>query len=267
MSDLLGTVRFNAIASSGQYGKFYKDFTDTTKYLAAAVANRGLKLELKNSCRLSTLYIRRVRILDNTGVSGTLTITDGGTVTTKTYTTTAQVATDVEVNYKATSPTVLVTLDNTAISVNESTLNYSGSCGFCANDCCEDHTCKCNSGLNVYGWDGTNTTSTTYGISALVDVVCDEGKFFCEMANVIPDIAWLTLYEAGIWFFEYLLNTGRINMYTNYNDEQASNNIEQWSQKSDMIRKKLAKQLPKYLLSIDDCCIECNSSRWETSLP
>lgn len=268
VSEMLGTVRFNSIVSSSQYGQFYKDFTDTTKYLAATAANRGLKFELQNCCRLSKIFIRRVRILLNTTVvNGTLTITDGGTVTTKTFSTTAKVVTEVEVNYKAQSPTVLITLNNAAISVNDSTLNYTGSCGFCSNDCCSDSNCGCNEGLNVWGWDGSTTTGTTFGLSALVDVMCDEEKFFCEMAGSVPDIAWLSLYGGGIWFFEYLLLTGRINAYTNYNKEQVSTQIEQWQALFNQTKTKLAKQLPKYLLTIDDCCIECNSSRWETSLP
>lgn len=264
--EMLGVVRFNSISSTGQYGLFYKDFTDTTQYLAATSANRGLKFELGQCCKLTNLYVRRVSVLQNTTLANqTLTITDGGTVTTKTFSSTAKVVTEVEVNYKAQSPTVLITLNNAAISVNDSTLNYTGSCGFCSNDCCADH--SCNQGVNVWGWDGTNTNSSTYGLSATVDTICDEYKFFCEMANTIPDVAWLVMYHAGIWFFEYLLTTGRINAYTLYNKETISARIEQWTQKADELEKKLVKQLPRYLASIDSCCIECNSSHWETSIP
>lgn len=265
VSDMLGVVRFNHIASTGQYGAFYKDYTDTTKYLSATAANRGLKFELSDCCRLTTIYVRRLRVLTNTTVTnGTLTITDGGTTTTKTYSTTPQVPTDVEINYKATSPTVLITLDNTSISVADSTLNYTGSCGFCSNDCCGDN---CATGLNVWGWDGTNTNGSSYGLSAVVDTLCDQDKFFCEIANVIPDIAHLVCYHAGIWFFEYLLTTGRINVYTIYNKETISARIEQWGQKAQEIQKSLVKQLPRYLATIDDCCVECNSSRWQYSMP
>lgn len=264
--EMLGVVRFNSISSTGQYGQFYKDFTDTTKYLSATSANRGLKFELSQCCRLTNLYVRRVSILLNTAVTnGTLTVTDGGTTTTKTFSTTAKVVTDVEVNYKAQSPTVLITLNNAAMSVNDSTLNYSGNCGFCSNDCCNNS--SCNKGINVWGWDGTNTTGTTYGLSATVDTICDEYKFFCEIANTIPDVAWLVMYHAGVWFFEYLLTTGRINVYTLYNKETISARIEQWTQKADDLEKKLVRQLPRYLASIDDCCVECNSSHWETSIP
>jgi len=268
VSELMGFVRFNSIASSGQYGDFYKDFTDTTRYLAATAASRGLKFELQNCCRLSTLFIRRVKILQNTTLaSQTLTITDGGTVTTFTFSTTAQVVTEVEVNYKAQSDTVLITVDNTSVSVNDSNLSYSGTCGFCSNDCCGDSSCELSAGLTVWGFDGTNTTGTTYGVSALVDVICDESRFFCEIANTIPDIGWITLYHSGVWFLEYLLMSNRINEYTIYNLEQATLRIEQWQKSAEILQKKLAKQLPKYLLSIDSCCIECNSSRWDTAIP
>lgn len=263
VSEMLGTVRFNSITSSGQYGKYELDFTDTDNYLTVVAASRGLKFQLDNNCRLSTIYVRRVQILTNTTVTnGTLTITDGGEVTTYTFSAAAKEITFVETNYKAVSPTVLITLNNAAISVADSDLYYNGNCGYCCNDCGGG----CDSGLSVWGWDGTNTTGSTYGLSALVDVMCDEKKFFCEI-SAIPDVAWMSLYNAGIWAFEYALLSNRINVYTNYGNDQISAQIAQWQQLSDAIKAKVVKQLPKYLLSIDTCCIECNSSRWETSIP
>lgn len=266
VSEMLGVVNFNSIITSGEYGYFPKDFNDTTKYLDATAANRGLRFELSNNCKLSKIYVKSVQILLNTAVTGTLTITDGGTVTTKTFTATAKNTTEVFVDYKAQSETVLITLDNTSISVADSRVNYSGSCGFCSNDCCGNHSCGCTSGLNVYGWDGTNKNGTSYGLSATVHVICDEEKFFCEISN-LPSVAWLSLYKSGIWFLEYLLQSGRLNTYTIYGKEGASLQIEKWSQEFDMTLKKLVKQLPRYLLSIDSCCIECNSSRWEITTP
>lgn len=263
VSEMLGTVRFNSISSSGQYGKYPLDFTDTTEYLAATAASRGLKFELDNACRLSKIYVRRVQILTNTTVTnGTLTITDGGETTSYTFSTQPQEITFVETNYKAQSTTVKITLNNAAMSVADSDLYYNGNCGFCCN------TCKgsCDSGLSVWGWDGTNTTSTTYGLSALVDVICDEEKFFCEISH-IPDVAWMCLYQAGIWAFEYGILSNRINVYTNYGKEQLILQTQQWRLLFDEKKDKVVKQLPKYLLSIDSCCIECNSSRWQTSIP
>lgn len=267
VSEMLGTVRFNSIISSGQYGKFPLDFTDTTKYLAATSANRGLKFQLDNGCRLSTIYVRRVQILTNTTIAnGTLTITDGGEVTTYTFNAQPKEITFVETNYKAQSTTVHITLNNTAISVADSSINTTSSCGFCSNDCMNSSGCDCSAGLSIWGWDGTNTTGSSYGLSALVDVICDEEKFFCEISH-IPDVAWLCLYHAGIWAFEYALLSGRVNVYTNYGKEALQAQIEQWRALADQLKVKLVKQLPKYLLSIDGCCIECSSSRWETSIP
>lgn len=263
ISEMLGTVRFNSIVSSGQYGRYEPDFSDSGNYLAVAAANRGLKFELDNSCRLSAMFVRRVQILTNTNVtSGTLTITDGSKVTTFTFDATAKQTTFVETNYKSQSGLILITMNNASISVADSDLYYNGSCGYCCN------TCKggCDSGLSVWGWDGTNNVGTTYGLSALVDVICDEEKFFCEISH-IPDVAWMSLYQAGIGVFEYALLSNRVNVYTNYGAEQMSAQIQQWQQLFDAMKQKVVKQIPKYLLSIDKCCIGCNSSRWETSIP
>lgn len=267
VAEMLNVVSFNSITTSGQYGKFPLDLTDSDNYLAASAVSRGQILELDNSCKLSKIYIKSVFILTNTAVTdGTLTITDGGTITTKTFSTTAKNITEVYVDYKAQSGTVKITLDNTAISVADMDFNYSGSCGFCSNDCCENHSCGCTSGVTVNGWDGTKKDSSAYGLSIVAHVICDEEKFFCEISN-LPSVAWMVMYKAGIWFLEYLLNTGRLNTYTIYGEEQAGRQIEQWSQEFDNTKKKLVKQLPQYLSTIDHCCVNCNSSRWEMSIP
>ncbi len=122
VSELLGTVLFNQSLSTGRYGRFTDDIDTATEYLPTIAASRGLRIELDECCRISQIQIKRVRLLLNTTVSGTLTITDGVTVNTTTFSATAMVPLYVETNFKANSSLVYITLDNTSISVNNSTL-------------------------------------------------------------------------------------------------------------------------------------------------
>ena len=262
VSKLMGTVLFNQTLSTGTYGKFRDYLDDSTKYLAATAASRGLRFELDECCRLTEIQVKRVRILLNTTVTNeTLTITDGVENNTYTFSATAMVPVYVETNFKANSDLVFITLDNTSISVNDSSLNYTGSCGFCDNDCIGHESCSCNSGLNAWGWDGTNKTGHTYGLSAVVHTVCSQDRFFCEI-NQFEPVAQAVWYQSGAIFLDHLLRTSRVNVYTNYRREEAQEWKEEWEALAMEHIDLIADKLPKYLMNVCPDCLECNSSRW-----
>ncbi len=268
VGEMLSVVRFNAIVSGSKYGKQPLDPSLATNYAALSDTPRGMKFELNNCCPLTEICIREVTMLTASNTTGsTLTILDGGTTTTFTFNTTALIETTIDVNYTVLTDTVYLTANATSSwSVSNSRLNQSGTCGFCANDCCASPTCEYQAGLTPWGYDGTNTTGLTYGMTANINVVCSERKFICQL-TCIPDFAWLVLYHSGVWFLDYLVMSNRINEYTIYNQEQAVIRADQWREQADILEKKLTKQLPEYLLSLDSCCIECNSSRWDTATP
>lgn len=270
VSEMLGVVRFNTIASTGVYGAFPPD-TSNADYLPLSYENRGLKFELNDCCRLSSLHIKKVEVLVTNTITNNgmvMTIVDGETVTEYAFNTASKTVATVYTNYKAQNKMIKVLLSHPRIVVADTDINCSGNCGFCSNGCTGRHDCGCTTNLTVTGYNETTgqTSGGSFGLSVTADVICDEEKFFCELST-IPDVAWLTVYQAGIWFFEYLLTTNRINVYTLYNKETISARIEQWNQKSQEITKKLVKQLPKYLATIDDCCVECNSSQWKIQIP
>lgn len=261
LNEMLSIVRFNTHISSGEYGLFQNDF------LALSAVSRGFKLVLDNCCRLSTINIPRVQVLVNTTVSDkTLTIIDGGTTNTYTFDTVANVPVWVETNFTATGDTVYLTMSGSDVAVNNSLLNSSASCGFCTNECNDCENCDCNSGINVYGWDGTDTSSYTYGLKPVVNVICDEDKFFCEVSK-LSSVAEMVLYSAGILFIEELLSTSRLNVYTIYDRDGAEAQREKWIEYYDELKKGIVQRLPKYLGQIDKCCLDRNSSHWQTSIP
>ena len=262
--DLIGAmlplVRFNQLVSGGDYG----EFTDT--YLASyASANRGVKATLDTCCRLGMMNIPRVRVLVNNSGSQTLTITDGVATTAYAFTSVAGVPQYVETRYKSVTDTLYLTL-SANLSVNDSLLDRSG-CGFCTTSCDHCSDCKCSYGLTVTGWDGANETGQTYGIIPTIQVQCDAEKFFCEISH-LEMVQWAALYAAGIDFLEFNLLTNRVNEYTIYNDhEEVRGVIADWEAKRKEKMDVLSKTLPIYLNSIDSCCIDCNASTWEYSLP
>lgn len=266
VGDLLGTVLFNSALSTGRYGRFEDDIDLDSNYLAVNAANRGLKVELSECCRLTALQVKRVRVLVNTAGDHTLTITDGIVETTYSFTAVAKVPVYVETNYTANSEQLKITLDNTAISVNNSTLNQTGTCGFCDNDCTGSINCSCNSGLSIWGWDGSQETGLSYGLSAVIHVICSEERFFCEISNFdsVKQAVW---YESGVVFLDHLLSTDRLNVFTNYGEEEKQERREKWENLVEEKITKLINQLPKYLSQVCPDCLECNSSHWNHQMP
>lgn len=260
---MLGTVKFGQILSGSQYGYYQADdFDNDAKYLAGTATGRGTKSELRNNCRLSHQYIKRVGVIGK-GTNGTktLSITDGVTVTNYTFTFTTQVLTWVEVNQQIESDLAFIKIADADFQPLDTYLNYSGTCGFCANDCCGTSSCGCNEGLNIWGWDGTATNSQTYGLIPLVQVICSPEKFFCEISS-LEMVRWATLYASGSDFMGYLINTNRLNAYTIYEAEEAANLVTDWEAKFKHNLKTLVKTLPGYLNSIDSCCLQCDSDTW-----
>lgn len=267
VSSMLGTVRFNAAVSTGQYGYYQPDdFDDSTKYLSGTATGRGLKFELRNDCRLSAMYVKRVAVLGLTGGSFTLLVKDGVTSTSYAFTLTARTLTWVEVNQKIASDLLHITIADANFQPFDMDLNYSGTCGFCSNDCGGVSACDCNAGLNVWGWDGTNTGSKTYGLSPVVHVICDQDKFLCEISQ-LETVAQMIAFKAGIVFMQELISTSRLNYYTIYEEDMAREWITEWTKEYDMRKNALTPRLTKYLLTVDSCCIECDSSNWHYGLP
>lgn len=264
---MLGRVRFNQILSGGEYGSYQPDdFDDSTKYLSGTATGRGLKAELRNGCSLTNIYIPRVGVIGQGSGSKTLTITDGVTSTSYSFTLTSQVITWVETKKQIESDLAFIKIADATFSPLDVSLNYSGSCGFCANECSNSHSCGCSNGLNVYGFDGTNTGSQTYGLIPIIQTRCSSDKFFCEISG-LEMVQWACLYAAGVDFMNYVISSHRVNFYTIYGDEDASRMSELWENQFQDRLQTIVKTLPKYLGTIDSCCLECDGSSWSYSMP
>lgn len=270
---LLPKVRFNQIISGGEYGTWNPDtIAEDSAYLATSATGRGVVATLKSCCRLANMYIPRIGIVSKTTYPVnqiTITVKDSTTSTTYSPAITGKNITWVEIKQKIESDLVRITIADTgkAFEPYDTTLGYSGNCGFCANECSGCADCTCSSGLNVYGWDGTNNGNQTFGIIPVIQVICDPEKFFCEISH-LEMVEWAVLYAAGIDFMNSLKTTNRVNVYTLYqNIDEVNAIILDWETKLQTSLTTLRETLPVYLNTIDSCCIECNASTWAEMLP
>lgn len=270
---LLPKVRFNQLISGGEYGTWNPDTIASDSAYLANSSGKGVAATLKGCCRLANMYIPRVGIISKTTYpinQITLTVTDSTSSTTYNTAIIGKNITWVEVRQKIESDQVRITaapVPGKTFEPYDTLLNYSGNCGFCSNECSGCSDCSCSQGLDVYGWDGTNTGGHTFGIIPVIQVKCDAEKFFCEISN-LEMIQWAVLYAAGIDFMRFFRTTNRVNPYTIYETEEEINNvIADWENSLKIRLDTLRETLPVYLNSIDSCCMECNASTWVEMLP
>ena len=248
---MLGVVKFGAILESKLASKFSDD------YLALDPSERGVEVELCSNCRLVQMVIPYVNVKSDTTKTGAiLKLVDGSTTETFTFDLVAGVTTLVPTNYLVTSDKVTVTVDNVDIAVNDSDIK--NSCCLCG---CED--CGCDfAGFTVTGVGAD--TNKSYGIQPLVNVVCSEDRFLCEILRYIGKALW---FKSGVMFINELEVTGRINDFTVYGVEEAVAKAAEWEEAYQDELTLLVQRLPEYFSESDNCCFVCNASGWAWSIP
>lgn len=248
INSLLNVVKFGTVNMSRLSGGLKNGSWKTI------ATPQGQIIKTLNCSRLQAIYLPYVNVLIENDEDIEIIIEDGGKTTTIRAAVDGGIVTKIALNYKATNNEITVKIGlqgGGSLSVSDAGLNYNG-------DCC-----------NVCHYDYTNATSTSgdgtsNGLQILVQTICDEDALFCEIARYAAKAAW---YASGIWFLEYLLASDRINVYTTYQNEEAADQIVRWSDVYQKELKALNERLPKQLLRLDSCCVECNSSRWQLALP
>ena len=253
---LLGVVKFGAINNSALSGAIGGG---VYRSVSGAVGH-NYRLN-QNICRLQAMYVPYVDVLIETTANVTLKIVDNDTITQWTKQVIGGKITRFDTNYKAVTNEVTITIENAqggALLVSDGSLLYTGSNYWNCSPCgltCDSPMASSSSTTN----DGKSN-----GIQVLIQTICDEDKLFCEVSKFIAEGAW---YASGIWFLEELLASDRLNVYTTYSQQEAADQIIRWTVKYDAILADLKMRLPKFLLNLDRCCIDCDSSAWKYAMP
>jgi len=235
---LLGVVKFGAINNSALSGAIGGGVYRSVM----GPVGHNYRLN-QNICRLQAMYVPYVDVLIEATANVTLKIVDNDTTT------------------QAVTNEVTITIENGqggALLVSDGSLLYTGSNYWKCSPCgltCDSPMASSSSTTN----DGKSN-----GIQVLIQTICDEDKLFCEVSKFIAEGAW---YASGIWFLEELLASDRLNVYTTYSQQEAADQIIRWTAKYDAILADLKKRLPKFLLNLDRCCIDCDSSAWKYAMP
>ncbi len=236
--------KLNSVIGHYKGGKF----DDDLEYHTAVAANRGLRIDIKEST-LSQILINRVTVLADTAGAVNVVVTDGEDITNYPVTLIAKVEQDVEINQYCSQKRVFVTINNIA-----------GSKGRANMSCCgEDYNI-----LSVTGWTGSGVSSHHYGIIADVSIICNPIDLFCLMKDYL---AFATLYRFGIELANESLETNRFNYFSMVTRDDIKDLLVGYEMKYEKEMADVARTMPVLLRKLDDFCIDCNQDKYLEQTP
>jgi len=236
--------KLNSVIGHYKGGRFDKDL----QYHTAVAADRGLRIDIKETT-LSQILINRVTILADSTGNFNVVVKDGDNTTNYPVTLVAKTEQDVEINQYCNRKRVFITVNNIA-----------GSKGSANMSCCgEDYNI-----LSVTGWTGSGVSSHHHGIIADVSVICNPIDLFCLMKDYL---AFATLYRFGIEIANEALETDRFNYFTLVTRDDIKDLRESYMEDYEKEMKAVARTMPVLLRKLDDWCIDCSQNKYVEKTP
>ena len=239
--------RINSIVDELKIGEW------DTAFLVPAPLDRGVKITARNS-RLLRVRVNSIKIkIQQTNLTHSVEITDGTISTSYPFTTDANGEAEVFPDYFSNGNVVYITMNDTAINVNDSDVKT--GCG------CQS---KSSNYLTGVGWNGTNNANSTYGLIVQANAECSLDEIGCILAS---QLTFPILYRAGLEIAKEAITTDRLNSITLLDTDKGNFLLNSFQAEFDKYMKNLVDGLPNLMKRIDDCCIVCNQSRYVQGIP
>lgn len=239
--------RLNSIIDQVHIGEW------KNSYLPPAPEARGVKIKSSQS-RLLKVRVNSVKIkIQQANYSGDIICDDGIDAQLYPFVTNADGEAQIFPNYLSTSDAVWVLMDDTSINVNNSEVKTNCGCSS-----------KASKYMTAYGWNGSTTTNSTYGLQVDAVAECSYDEFGCIIASRLP---FLILYRAGIEIVKEAVTTDRLNSITLLDTDKANFMLKDFTDEYQKHMKMLIDSLPELFKRVDDCCIMCNQSRYVIGRP
>lgn len=239
--------RMNSIVDELKIG----EFQSTT--LAPAAADRGVKFEINDSrllrIRIKTVKFKAVEVL----TAGNLKIEDGQNMTVYPFTTDANGEAEIFCDYLSKTSKIYVTVDDTGFTTNNTLIKQACNCYYTRSEF-----------IQGWGWNGSGTSSSSYGLQIESMAECDNNEFACVLSH---KLALPILYRSGIEIVKEGITSDRLNSVTLLDSEKGEFLIEEFTKRYNEQMKILIASLPELMKRIDDICIVCNQSRYVYGMP
>lgn len=239
--------RINSIVDEIKVGEW------ANNYLAPAPVDRGLKLTVRNS-RLLRIRVNSIKIkIQQTNYAHSVEISDGLVTVTYPFTTDANGEAEVFPDYFSETNVVYVTMNDTAINVNDTDVKT--GCG------CQS---KSSNYITANGWNGSTTANSTYGLIVTANAECSLDEIGCILAS---QLTFPILYRSGLEVAKEAITTDRFNPITLLPTDKGNFLLNTFGAEYDKYMKSVIDSLPQVMKRVDDCCIICNQSRYVQGLP
>jgi len=249
--DLSGAIlpffRVNSIIDEIEVGNF------KTNFLSSVALTRGIKIKARKS-RLLRLRIKTIEIrIEEVNFDHSVEIIDGNTSTSFPFTTDANGFAKINVEYLSETDEVFLVMDNATIKPLDASLKTGCSCYS-----------KSTEFLNAWGWNGSTTSTSTFGLKAEVLAECNNEKLYCLLGG---KMGFAILYKTGIEIVKEWIASDRLNPVTIIDDGTEEFLLEEFKSEYKKALKILVEQIPLFLSRIDEVCVVCNQSVYVQGTP
>lgn len=232
---------------------------DPANYLPVAALERGVLIQKNLTSDIQAINVVSVKVLANSTGTFNIKVKDGVVTNIYPVALIAGEIGEVNIDYIAQSNKVYVTLDNTALAVNDSRITFGATpcCGQCPTIYDQYRYVRIN------GWDGTQISNKTFGIVVNANLVCDKMRFLCKIAN---SISYVLLYKTGIELLKEANSSERKNWFT-LSKERIAELSQSYQNEYNRLLVNIVNNNYSYIASIRDECLQCNNSKIVTSIP
>jgi hypothetical protein len=241
--------RMNSLIDELKVGEWSTPLT----YLTPSAFDKGLRIRTRES-RMLRIRIQSVQIrLQEVNFSGNIMIEDGIFSSSFPFTTDADGFAEIFPNYLSDTSEVYVVTDNTSINPVNTKVKSSCNCS----------TAKSRF-LTANGWNGTSTSSTSFGLVVHAVAECSSDEIACILAQ---KIRFPILYKSGIEIVKEAMTTDRLNSVTLLDSEKCEFMLQEFQTQYEQHFQTTIKSLPSLFTRMDDVCVVCNQSRFVYGLP
>lgn len=239
--------RMNSIVDELVVGEFQSTF------IGGISTERGVRINTRES-RLLRVRVQSVKIrIAEPLQSGQIKIVDGTEEAFFQFTTDGGGNAEIFPNYLSQTAEIFVVMNSDNFSPNNTKVKGGCSCST-----------KKSEFMVANGWNGTSTTTTSFGLVVNANAECSVDEIGCILAQ---KIRFAVLYKSGIEIVKEALTTDRLNSVTLLDSDKCKFLLEEFEKQYNQHFETAVQTLPTLFSRIDDICILCNQSRYVYGTP
>jgi hypothetical protein len=231
-----------------EFGKFLDN-----SYNSAYVGDRGVKISTTKK-DLQKIFVESVLLKFNNSGTTNVKVIDGSLITTFIVTLTANVETELILNYTAITDNVYLLVDNTLFIPSKGEFHKDKKTGCCGGGGYYDIG---DSKINLNGWNGTNTDSNIYGIQPKVTMMCVYDDLWCNFVQT-TNLKQLYKNAYGIVYANEIIQTNSSDAIVIYGGrEKAREQIDLLTWELDRKKKTFVSAIFETMKRMNTDCITC----------